>query len=293
MLKRKIYEKLKKWKETPNRKALVIDGQRQVGKTYIVREFAKNEYENTIEINFSMDHDKKIAFDGSLRADNVIKNLMAFFPPEKFVPCKTLLFFDEIQDCPPAWASLKSFTEDGKYDVIASGSGLGIQVNFDHEVTKNTKNTTEVLLPTGYQTFLTMKPLDFEEFLWAYGISEDIIGMVITDLSNRHEVSPAFHKRFTDLFTEYLLVGGMPEVVDSYVLNKNYRECDAILKDLVMMSHQDMNRYNKSGDKIKTAECFDSIPKQLANTNKKFMYSRIDSSYSRKSAENIWIICYG
>ncbi|MCQ2079240.1 MAG: AAA family ATPase [archaeon] len=290
MLNRKIYSRLLEWKSRTNHKALVVKGQRQVGKTFIIREFAKNEYEHLIEFNFSLDMDVRTAFEGNLRADDIIRGLMAFHDPSHFIPGKCLIFFDEVQDYPSAWASLKAFTEDGRFDVIASGSRLGIDINVED------RNGTEIgeLLPTGYQTFLTMKPLDFEEFLWANGITPKQVQEVRTGLRSRQMPAPALAKRFSELFREYLIVGGMPEAVSSFISEKNYSQLDRILSDILVMCHQDISRYNHGVDKVKTAECFDSIPRQLANTNKKFMYSRMECNYSRKSAEKymnnlLWI----
>jgi len=288
MLKRKIYSELVAWKNTPGHKALVVKGQRQVGKTFIIREFARNEYRHLVEVDFTKDIDLKAAFEGNLRVDDIIRGLKAYRDPKLFVPGETLLFFDEIQDFPPAWASLKSFTEDGRYDVIASGSLLGIRTNI-------TKDCGDSLLPTGYQTFLTMKPLDFEEFLWACGIDADMVDEVRGCLNLRKPVPPVFHTRFSELFREYLVVGGMPESVRIYCEGG---DCTSVLGDLLAMCHEDINRYNRGVDRIKTSQCFDSIPFQLSNTNKKFMYSRVEGDGSRNSGEKyrnniLWIIYAG
>jgi len=291
MLRRKIYSELVSWKKTPGHKALVVRGQRQVGKTFIIREFARNEYRNLVEIDFTKDIDLRAAFEGNLRVDDIIRGLSAYRDPKLFVPGETLLFFDEIQDFPPAWSSLKSFTEDGRYDVIASGSLLGIRTNIPGE-------GGDSLLPTGYQTFLTMKPLDFEEFLWACGIGADIVDEVRDCLNTRKPTPPVFHSRLSELFREYLIVGGMPESVKAYCEDRDYTRCSSILEDLLAMCHEDINRYNRGVDRIKTAQCFDSIPLQLSNTNKKFMYSRVEGDGSRRSGEKyrsniLWIIYAG
>jgi len=287
MLKRKAYDELLRWKNKEHRKALVIKGQRQVGKTFIVREFGKNEYKSFIEFDLSKNMDARLAFEGNLDVDTIIRGLSTCVEAN-FVPGETLIFLDEIQDFPLAWSAVKSFTQDGRYDVIASGSLLGIESN------QLSDDCAEPLLPTGYQTFITMRPLDFEEFLWASGIRKDVIETACADLTSCKEIAPVIHKRLSDLFYEYMAVGGMPEAVQTYVNCNNYNECATVLDDILMTCHRDINRYNRGINKLKTSECFDSIPVQLSNTNKKFMYSRIDNWESRKSAEKygdnlLWI----
>lgn len=297
MLRRKAYDVLLEWKNDSSHKPLVIKGQRQVGKTYLVRTFASENYEHFVEFNFSLDEDVKYAFNGNLRVDDIIEGLSAYHNPNDFVPGKTLIFFDEIQDFPPAWTSLKSFAEDGRYDVIASGSRLGIEMNIERKGQKK-------LVPTGYQKIIELKVIDFEEYLWANGMTETQTNSVIECLKSRRQINPAIHKRVSSLFREYLITGGMPEIVQEYVTTKDVSKCHALLNDLLLMCHQDINRYNTGVDKIKTAECFDSIPAQLSETNKKFMYSRVKGEGSRRSAEkymdnllwikysNLGITCY-
>lgn len=288
MLRRKIYSELMKWKETRPHKALLVEGQRQVGKTFIIRHFGKSEYKSFIEYNLSKDPDARMLFNGSLKAKDIIRKMSITLEDKELIPGETLIFLDEIQDCPNAWSALKDFTEDGSYDVIASGSLLGVELNISD------KDGQNPLLPTGYQKVLRMKPLDFEEFLWAMNIKQVTIDEVIGKLSKHERMEASYHLRFTELFREYLVVGGMPEVVDTYVSEKKYDSCISILDDILTTCHRDMNRYNRGTDKTKTADCFDSIPAQLSQTNKKFMYSRIEGDSPRRSAQKymgnlLWI----
>ena len=287
MLRRKVLDILKLWRSEPDHKSVLLKGQRQVGKTYIVREFGKT-YEHFIEFDFIANPNEKSIFEGSLDADALIGKMKLYRDPKDFVPGSTLIFLDEVQECPRARTALKQFTMDGKYDVIASGSLLGVS-----ELHRN-----ESSVPVGYETHIQMSPLDFEEFLWAAGIEESAIGHVRGSISSYERIDPAYLNVFESKFREYLIVGGMPEAVQRYVDTKDITSAHDVIDNLIQSAMSDINRYNEGVDKIKVAECFRSIPHQLDQTNKKFMYSRISGGQSRRSAERymdnvLWIKAAG
>ena len=276
MLKRKIYQKLVDWKINLNfkRKALVIKGLRQIGKTYIVKKFASEYYENMIYIDFKKNDDLKIVFDENLDVNRILMDLSAKMPDIKLIPYKTLIVFDEVQECANARASIKSFMEDGRYDVIATGSLLGIK-GYNKKKGKG--------VPTGFEHIIYMNPLDFEEFLWAKGVSTDVINYVKQCFDEKKQVSQTTHNAMLRYFKEYICVGGMPDVVNTFIttgdMNLVYENQKDILEEYKddFGKHLDENE-NEEIDKLLLArieEVFDSIPSQLAKENKKFQYSKI------------------
>ena len=199
MLKRKIYQKLVDWKRTHKNNCLMVEGARQVGKTYIIREFGKKEYESFIEINFIKNQELKQIFNGSLDADSIYKRMSAMINGVNFVKGNTLIFLDEIQACGNARTALKFLAEDGRFDVITSGSLLGL--TYGEDADENTEEPESV--PTGYEMFLTMYSLDFEEFLWAKGISKDVINYLKECFNNKEQISKAVHESMIRYFKEY------------------------------------------------------------------------------------------
>jgi len=287
MLRRKMMDNLMDWKSKPNHKCLVIKGQRQVGKTFIVRRFAET-YPNHVELNFLLNPSLKEIFDGDLDTDSIIKRMKLYFEPSSIVPGKTLIFIDEIQECKAARTSLKYFTEDGRYDVVCSGSSLGID-----ELYGNGGSA-----PVGYESSITMYGLDFEEFLWGTGVSDEQILEVKRCIQEYRQIPSAYLSVFESRFNDFMIVGGMPEVVQTYIDGKDYLEARNKILELIESAKSDINKYNSGVDRIKTAECYDSIPFQLDQTNKKFMYSRITGEGSRRSAERymgnlLWIKAAG
>lgn len=283
-MQRKFLGFLEEWRSSSGRKPLVVKGQRQVGKTYIIREFAKT-YPHHVELNFIENPRLKDIFDDSLDTESLISRMKLFFDPSEFVPGFTLIFIDEIQECAKARTSLKWFAESGIYDVVASGSMLGIVDSMSGQGES---------IPVGYEQTVEMKALDFEEFLVARGISRDSISEVRRCLSNRSEIPKAFLSVFEGHFRDYMVVGGMPAAVQRFVDTNDYMAAREVVLDLVQSARSDINRYNVGVNRIKSGECYDSIPYQLGHTNKKFMYSRITGEGSRKSAEKymdnlLWI----
>ena len=284
MLRRKIYDQLLDWKARKH-KCLMIKGQRQVGKTFIVEKFAHEQYEHVLTVNLSLETELRRIFEGNLDVDTILRNLMLYRDPNDFVPGSTLIFLDEIQECPPARTALKSFTIDGRYDVIASGSNLGIEIS---------RHENNPLVPTGYEEHIEMRSLDFEEFLWAKNIPESAIDYVKQCVRTSQPIDDAVYFRFEALFREFMAVGGMPEVVESYLESGNYAKPTEVQKQILSDLELDINRYNRGVEKDKTLECFLSIPSQLSGTNKKFTYSRISGELSRKAADTyrenmLWI----
>lgn len=265
MLRRKIEKTLSDWKNTPNHKPLILKGCRQCGKTFSVLDFAKKNYEHVVYLNFFVNPQYASVFSGSLEVDNITMLLSALMGKDAiFEAGKTILILDEIQDCPDARTALKFFKLDGRYDVIGTGSLLGVKGYGDKEPKS---------IPVGYETVIDMTPLDFEEFLWANGISEQIITLLHTHLQNQTPVPDALHARMRELLLQYTVVGGMPDVVQTFVDSRRMDEALQLQRDIVRSYEDDMVKYADKKDKAVIKECFQSIPKQLSKENKKFQYS--------------------
>ena len=263
VLQRKIDNILRKWKAKENRKPLVIKGCRQCRKTFSVRNFASQNYDNVIYINFMEMDEYNIAFEKSRQIDDIILNITTIMEDKvKFEAGNTCLILDEIQECPEARASLKFFKLDGRFDVIATGSLLGVK-EYGH---------SRASIPVGYETIVNMYPLDFEEFLWANGIPTAAIDKLRECMENVTPVPEAIHSRMRQLLLHYTIVGGMPEVVQSFVSTKNMQTVLEIQRNIDQYE-DDMIKYADDSDKPRIRECFESIPKQLAKGNKKFQYS--------------------
>lgn len=282
LLKRKIEQDLIKWKNTENHKPLIVKGCRQCGKTYSVKKFAEENYKYVVYINFFSNPDYVSIFSGSLEVDNLTMMMSALLGPNvMFVPNETVIILDEIQECPEARTALKFFKTDGRYDVIGTGSLLGVK-----GYGKEPKS-----VPVGYETVITMYPLDFEEFLWANGINEMLIEKLKEHLISKTPVEEALHNRYRQLLLQYVAVGGMPDVVQTFVDTKQMNTVLQMQRDIVRSYEDDMVKYANSKDKSLIKECFQSIPKQLAKENKKFQYSVIKkgSTASRFAGSLQWI----
>ncbi len=271
MLKRKIESVLAKWKMSEDRKPLVIKGIRQCGKTYIVQKFAKENYESVVYMNFILEPDKKSAFAGNIDVDTIILSLSALIPGSRFINGKTCIILDEIQECKEARTALKSFQIDGRFDVIATGSLLGVKGYGKSKKKKEEDGQDSV--PVGYETVIDMYPLDFEEFLWANGINDMVIDSVKSSFENEKAVPEGIHKVMMDLLYRYVIVGGLPEVVNKFLETKNIELIYNVQRNLIAEYEEDMIKYADDADKPRIRECFESIPKQLAKENKKFQYS--------------------
>ncbi len=274
MLKRKIYNELQLWHNTENRKPLVIKGLRQVGKTYIVKKFAEENYDNVIYIDFRKNRQLRSLFESPFVINDLISQITANIPGSRALPYRTLLIFDEVQDCPNARSSLKYFYEDGRYDVICTGSLLGI---------KGYSQKGDNAVPVGYEEVIYMKPMDFEEFLWAEGIDDSTVFDLQTCLNERKEILPATHARMSDLFRKYICVGGMPEVVQAFTETGDMNRVLKLQRSILESYKDDFGRHLKDDNSLYTDEkelaailaVFNSIPAQLAKENKKFQFSKI------------------
>ena len=265
-LQRKIDNILREWKVNKDKKPLVIKGCRQCGKTFSVKNFASQNYDNVIYINFMETDEYNIAFEKSRRIDDIILNITTIMEDKvKFEAGNTCLILDEIQECPEARASLKFFKLDGRFDVIATGSLLGV-IGYGH---------SKASIPVGYEAIVNMYPLDFEEFLWANGIPTAAIDKLRECMESVTPVPEAIHNRMRQLLLYYTIVGGMPEVVQSFVSTKNMQTVLEIQRNIIDQYEDDMLKYADDSDKTRIRECFESIPKQLAKENKKFKYSMV------------------
>ncbi len=283
MLRRKIEQTLTEWKNTPNHKPLILKGCRQCGKTFSVLNFAKKNYDHVVYLNFFANPQYASVFSGSLEIDTITMLLSALMGQEAiFEAGKTILILDEIQECPDARTALKFFKLDGRYDVIGTGSLLGVE-GYGNREPKS--------IPVGYETVIDMSPLDFEEFLWANGISEKVIDMLKTCLQTQAPVPDALHGRMRELLLQYTVVGGMPDVVQTFINTKRMDEVLQLQRDIVRSYEDDMVKYADRKDKPVIRECFQSIPKQLSKENKKFQYSVVKkgATASKFSGSLQWI----
>lgn len=279
MLRRKIEKELYEWKNKEDKMCLVVKGARQVGKTYIIDKFAKENYKNYIYMNFDEMPSYKDIFNGDLDPETIIKQITLNIPNVNLEPHETIIFLDEIQNCPRARTALKFLSIDKRFDVIASGSLLGI--NYEDVPS----------FPVGYVENLEMYSLDFEEFLWANGMSEEGIGYLREYFEKNEEVPSSTHNKMMNMFKEYIVVGGMPRVVNEYITTHNFSKVLKIQRDIIDNYLDDIAKYAVSSEKAKARECFLSIPKQLAKDYKKFQYALIDEKgSSRKFAGSLmWL----
>lgn len=264
MLERKITQKLLEWKNEEKKPCLLIRGARQVGKTFIINEFAKNNYQSYIYINFELTPEYKNIFDGNLDIKTLKMKLEVTFPDKKIIPNKTILFLDEIQSCPNARTALKSFALDGTIDVISSGSLLGL---YYREVSS---------YPVGYERVIDLYPLDFEEFLWGVGIRKETIDFIRKAFIERTEIDEYILKQFSEQFKMYILVGGMPNIVEEYIKTSSLSKVLEMQKAIVENYILDVVKFADKNDKQKIINTFNSIPMQLSKKSKKFLYSDID-----------------
>lgn len=287
MLKRKLYASLIEWKNTKGTECLLIKGARQVGKTYLVRQFGMNEYESFIEINFHMQPDLKVVFEGELSSEEIYKRITANIPGIKLIPGKTLLFLDEIQKCANARTALKFLAQDNRYDVIASGSLLGLAYGQDAD--KDVKEVDSI--PVGYEKPIMMYSLDFEEFLWAYGYGDDTIDYLRSFYKSKEKIPSEINERYDKLLREYLIVGGMPEVVANFMEHKDFGKVQEIQDKIISSYADDISQHAKGAEKVKVRKCYDSIPRQLARENKKFKYSEVEKkATARKLGDSVqWL----
>lgn len=287
-LRRKFYERLVQWKNTKRQECLLVKGARQVGKTFIVEKFGREQYESFIEINFVLEPDACSIFDGSLKAEDLYRKISAYDATRRLVAGKTLIFLDEIQECANARTALKSFALDGRYDVIASGSLLGIK----YKNKKSRERHVPKSIPVGYERQMAMHSLDFEEFLWARGVAEDAIDTLREYCERREIVPEAVNRKFSDMLKEYMIVGGMPAVVNEYIASGDFGPVQEEQEKILASYIDDIHKYADSTDVPKIEACYHAIPRLLAKENRKFKYAEVEKGGSeRKYASSVDWLC--
>lgn len=264
MLKRKMLSQLERWKNNRHHEALLIQGARQVGKTTTIREFARQNYRHFVEINFEQDPRAKDAFSSTRDTKTIISRLSAMgYGP--FVEKQTLVFFDEIQSCPNARTAIKFLVEDDRFDYIESGSLLGI-------------NYADVSsYPVGYESQLQMFPLDFEEWLWANNVSEDVVDNIRQAYLAGQAVDDFIHNRLMELYRQFLIVGGMPKVVTTFLSNADFAETTRQQRLILDSYRLDIAKYAKS-EKTRAKRFFNAIPAELSKAHKRYILSDLEKS---------------
>lgn len=263
LLKRKIDKYLTDWKNKPDRKPLIIKGARQIGKTRSVEWFASQNYASVIEINFIEQKKYRDIFNDGFEVNAILKNISLLNPELKFIPGDTIFFFDELQACPNCATSLKFFKLDGRFDVICSGSLMGISYN---EIESNS---------VGYKEDYEMHSMDFEEFLWAKGYNDDFTADLLSHMLDVRPLSELQMDTLMSLFRDYVIIGGMPEVVSTYVRNKNFSGTLDIQRQLLKDYEEDITKYVEGLDKAKVKAVYNHISTFLAKENKRFQITKI------------------
>lgn len=275
-LKRKIDDFLIEWKNSPQRLPLIIKGARQIGKTDAVENFAKNNYKNIVEINFVIDKQYKTIFDSGFDVNTIIKNISLINPNFQFVPGETLIFFDEIQDCINAATSLKSFNIDKRFDVICSGSLMGINYN---KIESNS---------VGNKQDYEMHSMDFEEFLWAKGYKKEQIDDMYSYMKKCQPLPQIMYDVMLNNFQEYMIVGGMPAIVSTFIENKNYSGTLKMQEQILLDYKEDITKYAVGLDQTRILNVYNKIPIFLGKENKKFQISKVE--HGARNREYIGVV---
>ncbi len=262
-LNRKIDYKLIQWKKQTDKNPLIVKGARQIGKTEAIRHFAAQNYQSVVEINFALQKQYKDIFDDGFEVDTILKNISLKNPSFEFPANETLIFFDEMQDCINCATSLKSFKEDGRFDVICSGSLMGINYN---EIESNSVGNKE-----DYE----MYSLDFEEYLWAKGYKPEQIDSLYQHMLSLEPLSKVEYEVMLENFREYMVLGGMPAIVFSFVMKKNYSGTLKMQQQILLDYEEDITKYTQGLDKAKVLNVYRKIPVFLGKDNKKFQISKI------------------
>lgn len=264
-LERKVDAFLEQWKKDPDRKPLIVKGSRQVGKTESIRRFAARNYENVVEINFVEEPKYKMITADGYKTDDIIKNISRLDPTKKFISGQTLLFFDELQEFPEISTALKFFCIDGRFDVICSGSMLGIQYR---RIESNS---------VGYKSDYEMYSLDFEEFLWAKGYDSSFVDDLLEHMQAHEPLNQVTMSVCEGLFLDYCVLGGMPAVVREYIEKGTFEGSLETQRQLLADYKEDIRKYAEGLDQTRILNVFNQIPPQLAKENKKFQISKVAS----------------
>ena len=276
LLRRKIDGFLEEWRRDPERLPLIVKGARQVGKTASVRQFGKTHYPNFVEINFLLQKQYRDIFDSGFEVDAILRNITLHDPGLEFVPHETLIFFDELQACPNCATSLKSFRQDGRYDVICSGSLMGINYR---EIESNS---------VGYKQDYEMFSLDFEEYLWAKGYHAEQIEELYAYMADVRPLSETQLAVMMENFREYMVLGGMPAVVSSFIAKKNYSGTLAMQRQILLDYEEDITKYAGGLDHGKILNVYRRIPVFLGKENKKFQISKV--AHGARSREYVGVL---
>ena len=267
-MKRKIEAELMKWKNAADRKPLILNGARQVGKTYILREFGKNNFQNVVYINLERNMSVASYFNDNISPKKIIRYLEAEVN-EKIVPGETLIILDEIQSCERALTSLKYFEEEAsKYNIAAAGSLLGVAINREH-----------FSFPVGKVKTLQLFPMDFEEFLWAKN-EYLLIDEIVNGYKNVEPLPEGLHNKAIELYRDYLIVGGMPACINKYLETDSYIDVSIVQSEILNNYIADMAKYASAAGSVKIRACYNSISVQLAKENKKFQYKIVQKGGS-------------
>ena len=296
MFERKIYNDIISWHESLKikKRALIIKGLRQIGKTTIVKKFCEEHYENVVYIDFMHNTSVKSLFDKDLNVNDLIISLSASNLGAKFIPYKTIIIFDELQECANARSAIKPFMEDGRFDLICTGSLLGLR-GYNKKVSKG--------VSTGFEKVITMKPMDFEEYLWAIGLEKSVIDYVKKSFEDKTQVIPNVNEKLMKYFKEYLCVGGLPDVVNVFNLTHDLTQVREIQQSILESYKDDFGKHlNKEEvqeinqtELTKIMQVYKSIPNQLAKENKKFQYKLVASNAKARSHSNAitWLEEFG
>ena len=279
MLKRKAYEKLEAWKNNKTKQALLVTGARQVGKTYLVREFARKNYENLVEINLIENPEACVSFNNAKSSSDLFSRITVE-AKEELLPRKTVIFIDEVQEAKEVVTFIKFLVERDEYDYILSGSMLGVELKDIRSV------------PVGYMSTVEMYPLDYEEFCWANGLNESVFSQMVEHFENNTPVEDYLHSRLLQLFHVYLIIGGMPEPVSQYVNTDNMQIVRTLQENIIEQYRHDIARYCNTSDAWALKRIFDLIPSELNQQNKRFIINHIDSNakFDRNENRFIWLV---
>lgn len=276
MLKRKMEDKIRHFFETQN-KALLITGARQTGKTFVIRQYAKTAGKNLVELNFLENENARKLFEGAANSRDILLRISALtdVPLEKG---KTIIFFDEVQECPEIVTAVKFLVEEGSYQYLLSGSLLGVEL-------KDIRS-----IPVGYMDVFEMYPLDFEEFCRANGVSEHILTVLRQCYEEKTPVDGLVHEKMMELFRLYLIVGGMPEAVNTFLKTNNLKLVEEIQKGIVRLYKKDIAKYDPE-HKLYLEEIFTLIPSELNQKNKRFILKNLNENFKFSRYENsfIWL----
>lgn len=277
MIERKIDKRLDVFFEENENKALLITGARQVGKTFSIRNFARRNFDSLIEVNFIENKEAKALFENASDSAEILLRLSAI-AEEAMIPGKTLIFFDEVQECKELVTAIKFLVEDGRYNYILSGSLLGVELDDLRSV------------PVGYMDILEMYPLDFEEFAWANKVNKEVLKSIRFCFEEKKAVDKFIHEKMMELFRLYLIVGGMPEVVSAFLQTNDLKRVADVQRGILRLYKKDIAKYDPK-EKLYLDDIFESIPGELNNKNKRFFLKNLNENFKFSRYENsfLWL----